>query len=435
MMTRRRSILVLPPVSAPAFVFCTAVVALASVACSAQGGLTDSDGTWVGTITTEGNVTTVVNESGSVWGGTARLVEEASIGVDAGTDEYMFGSVAGVWASEDEIFVVDTQVPAVRVYGFDGAFRRTIGGAGQGPGEYTDPSAIIGTPAGRIYLLDDHNNRAHVYTRDGGYIETWPARGVPYWPIAVDDDGTLWLPTTVQEGPDPDDFRRAIQAHGPEGPFGPRFMLADIGFRPLVLSINGRDREVVPFAPRHHWAPAGPATFVVGAGDRYRFEYQREGETVRIVERYWDPVPIDPDYVEWARRVTVSQYGGATGSWSWNGAEIPDHMPAFSGLFPMASGEVWVRRRAPSNRQDDCVDDPIAAGAAAARADPCWVVRWTRDVFDSEGRYLGDVQFPPGLQLSFFSFFARSDLVVAAVEDDAGTIMVKRYRLVLPGEE
>ena len=56
------------------------VVALAALACGPQESATDAGGSWVGTITTEGNVTTVVNESGSVWGGTARLVEEASIG-------------------------------------------------------------------------------------------------------------------------------------------------------------------------------------------------------------------------------------------------------------------------------------------------------------------------------------------------------------------
>ncbi len=53
-----------------------AVASLFAVAaCSPPEPEGAADGTWVGTITTEGNVTTVVNESGSVWGGTARLVE------------------------------------------------------------------------------------------------------------------------------------------------------------------------------------------------------------------------------------------------------------------------------------------------------------------------------------------------------------------------
>ena len=44
-------------------------------ALAARCGAPDSSpapaGNWVGTITTEGDVTTVINESGSVWGGTA----------------------------------------------------------------------------------------------------------------------------------------------------------------------------------------------------------------------------------------------------------------------------------------------------------------------------------------------------------------------------
>ena len=82
------------------------LAAACAFACSARRS--DSPvGNWVGTITTEGNVTTVVNESGSVWGGTARLVEEMSIGVDIGADEYMFGHVYSVAAHDDRIYVLD----------------------------------------------------------------------------------------------------------------------------------------------------------------------------------------------------------------------------------------------------------------------------------------------------------------------------------------
>ena len=52
------------------------ILSLLAAGCGAPDTTPDADGTWVGTITTEGNVTTVVNESGSVWGGTARLVED-----------------------------------------------------------------------------------------------------------------------------------------------------------------------------------------------------------------------------------------------------------------------------------------------------------------------------------------------------------------------
>ena len=69
------------------------MLALLAAGCGAPDSAPDTTGAWVGTITTEGNVTTVINESGSVWGGTATLVEEASIGVEIGEDPYMFGRV------------------------------------------------------------------------------------------------------------------------------------------------------------------------------------------------------------------------------------------------------------------------------------------------------------------------------------------------------
>ncbi len=62
-------------------------VIVAAASCAPAEEAPAPDGTWVGTITTEGNVTTVVNESGSMWGWTARLVEEASIGVESVPEE------------------------------------------------------------------------------------------------------------------------------------------------------------------------------------------------------------------------------------------------------------------------------------------------------------------------------------------------------------
>ncbi len=63
----------------PQKILVATVLVLLLPACTSPEPEADTAAAWVGTITIEGNVTTVVNESGSVWGGTARLVEE---GVD-----------------------------------------------------------------------------------------------------------------------------------------------------------------------------------------------------------------------------------------------------------------------------------------------------------------------------------------------------------------
>jgi len=82
------------------------MLAVLATACGPQESSPEADTTWVGTITTEGDVTTVINESGSVWGGTARLVEEASIGVESGPEEHMLGQITALYATDDEIYVL-----------------------------------------------------------------------------------------------------------------------------------------------------------------------------------------------------------------------------------------------------------------------------------------------------------------------------------------
>ena len=54
------------------------------------------------------------------------------------------------------------------------------------------------------------------------------------------------------------------------------------------------------------------------------------------------------------------------------------------------------------------------------------------DMFDLEGKYLGEIARPDAPAL--FTPFWRGNALWVMVEDEAGTVMVKRYRLVLPGE-
>ena len=51
-----------------------------------------------------------------------------------------------------------------------------------------------------------------------------------------------------------------------------------------------------------------------------------------------------------------------------------------------------------------------------------------------ERPYLGEVQVPDGFRPALGTLFSRGDMMLAVIQDRAGTIMVKRYRLVLPAE-
>jgi len=61
----------------------------------------------------------------------ATLVEEASIGVEIGADEYMLGDPWRIWATDDRIYVADAQIPIVRAYDYQGRFLHEVGREGQ----------------------------------------------------------------------------------------------------------------------------------------------------------------------------------------------------------------------------------------------------------------------------------------------------------------
>lgn len=72
---------------------------------------------WQASYETLGDTLVVRTLSGSVWGDTARLVPEVSIGMFDGPEEYVFGQIHSLAMGQDgTIYVVDRQVPALRVY-------------------------------------------------------------------------------------------------------------------------------------------------------------------------------------------------------------------------------------------------------------------------------------------------------------------------------
>jgi len=296
----------------------SAVGGLLVVACGPQESTTATDGTWVGTITTEGGVTTVVNESGSVWGGTATLVEEASIGVESGGDVYMFGQISAVWATEDRIFVVDWQVPAVRVYDFEGAHLFDLGRQGQGPGEFVLPIDVAVTGDGDILMIE-RNVRMNVFAPDGEPKATWSAGSaleVGFGEvIALDREGVPWLPSY-----DPDTRRVGRIRYGPEGLRGePSFPPAaessaesepaeEEGSRDCLTYLReGRRRTYcdLPFRPQRTTAFTPDREWVVGTSDAYRFEVHAPDGSVRTIERFWGPVAVSGAEIAYhERRIT-----------------------------------------------------------------------------------------------------------------------------------
>ncbi len=409
-------------------------VALLASACSAPEEVPAVADGWVGTISSESDVTTVVNESGSVWGGTATLVEETSIGVETGAEEYMFGIVGAVHASLDRIFAVDVQVPVVRMYDLDGVFLGNVGRSGQGPGEYTSPSLVTTDSEGRIFVLDSRLSRVNVYSRDGESIETWPlpAPRCCAWPIYPTVENALWAPVRELDE-ETRNYRNGVQAVGPEGPHGEIIWVPYVDFGAKTYTYDGREARA-PLSGWEVWTPTPWGGAAFQGSDQYRFDIVHRDGSRMVVHRFWDPVPIPEEQREWERQVTVVGRRGREPEFNWDGAEIPHFKQAITGLTPTLSGEMWVSREGESRRVADCAANPMDEGQRAARERPCWESDILIDAFGEDGRYLGDVQAPPDA-LPVGTRAVIHDRMVVAVAQDEGTFKVKRYRLVLPGDD
>ena len=183
----------------------------------------------------------------------------------------------------------------------------------------------------------------------------------------------------------------------------------------------------LPFAPRPVTIMSPAAAMIFGVGTDYRFEVHSLDGTVMIVERRVEPVPVDAGEAEWRRQRTIDSAREMDPTWTWNGPDIPDHKPFFSRIYADQSGRVWLLRPGPSNYVADCDDNP--------GDQPCWRSTSTSDVFGPDGRFLGNAELPNGSFLAPSTAYISDNVAVLRIEDEAGTIMVKRYRLMLPGED
>jgi len=415
-----------------------ALAGLLLLAACVDGNPSDPGGTaseWQGTVTTEGDVTTVVNESGSFWGGTATLVEEVSIGVEAGADEYMFGTITDVAASDDRIYVVDMQVPAVRIYDHDGSYVGDLGRSGEGPGEYGYPDSIVVASDGRIFLRDRQPGRITAFPPDGTVDATFQVPGglVTSTPIGVTPDGVPHSPQRVGDR-DAAVWRMGMTPYGEEGPVGDPLVPPDIGEETEWLAArrpdgSARSSSPVPFAPTLEWAMAPSGAMIAGMPGEYRFEVHRPDGSVLVVESQRERVPVLEGEAAWHERRLTAWFRRRTPDWTWNGPPIPEKKPAYTELIPSQSGETWVVVPGRGQPVADCTEDPEPGEDVV----PCWEEEQGVDVFGEDGRYLGPVDVPGSVRL-----WARSwidgQTVIVPVENEMGTLMVKRYQLVLPEE-
>jgi sugar lactone lactonase YvrE len=82
----------------------------------------------------------------------------------------------------------------------DGRFVREFGSKGSGTGEISEPHTIAMDSRGRLFVGDRENNRIQIFDQDGRYLSEWRQFGRPSG-IAITADDTIYV-TDSESGPD-----------------------------------------------------------------------------------------------------------------------------------------------------------------------------------------------------------------------------------------
>jgi len=127
------------------------------------------------------------------------MIEELSIGVAEGDEEYMLNRPHEVKVADDgTIYVLDLGDVCIKVYGKDGKYLRTVGRKGQGPGEFGFLVYMTLSSDGRIFLMDPVNSRVSVLDIHGKHLGGFRVEG-QFRQMKIDGMNHLYFAKRIQK--------------------------------------------------------------------------------------------------------------------------------------------------------------------------------------------------------------------------------------------
>lgn len=369
---------------------------------------------WAGSVDTlEGGVVAIHNPATGSWDSTSawRVIEEHRIGSIDSDGPDAFGLV---WSAlEDALgrtWVLDQQAVAIHVFDSTGAWLRTVGREGGGPGELRRPLALVRAPDGRMWVVDPGNARYSVFDTTGAYVRSWrrevSSSSVP-WPGGIDERGRLYdfIFTTVPERTRSlvrQEFRDSAAVVDtirlPDPPAAEDILTTRIPGGFMTVSI--------PWGSRYIWSFVPDGRVLYGMTRDYRVHFAPIGAAeTRIVEREYTPAPVTA-----AQRQEALQnmQGAIEQGADFSASMIPDTHPAIDAFFLDDRGYLWVQPHEPAMDGD--------TAAAGLR-----LVSW--DIFDPDGRYLGPLHgLPPRIDV-------RGAAITGFTTDELGVPYVVTYRI------
>jgi hypothetical protein len=343
---------------------------------------------WKGRVFKEGEVTIVQNPREPIHKEPVlSLREDWTIGGPASTGDPGLARPWSIAVDEDRLlYVLDVQDACVRVYDGKGAYLRSIGRRGQGPGEIGAAFSIVIPAGSKTLVFNDIRGRRLVFFSLAGVFErNVPLRGLTSDPV-IDSRFDIYVKVTDIKG-----GRESLKKMSPDM----TAVLAEIFDRP-------EDESHDPFKARTRWVLDPWDRLIVGTATSYELDvFDPGGRLDRKVRRDYEPLKVTKaDIDEFLKRGAPP---GVNPTY-----DFPSRHAYYRSFFVDDLGHLFVQtwERSPGNARD------------------------IHDIFDAEGRYFGRVALPGHEDLINPTIrIIRKGKLYAIEPDDEGGNVVKRYSL------
>ncbi|HEX9936929.1 MAG TPA: hypothetical protein VGB15_07395 [Longimicrobium sp.] len=331
--------------------------------------------------------------------------------------------VAEVLRLDDgRIVVANGGSSALEIFGANGAHLRSVGRAGDGPGEFRSLSWVGRVAGDTLAAWDSGLGRLSLFTPAGDYVRSVSARGpLRMYPQAVGvlaGGGVvlaLHKPALGMSRTTDVHVQRDTVTYAALSANGEMRDLASVPGTEMLVSgdpAGGLMVMPLPFGRQSAAAVAGDRVYVTD-GERYQVAaYDAVGRLRGILRSDRPRVPVTREAVEGYRRslVTLGAEGNAAlqrqQAELLDKAPLPSHMPAITGLRTDPGGSLWA-------------ESPVSGGDQPAS-------EWR--VFSPEGPVIASVRLPERLDLRQVG----RDWVLGIDLDADQAEHVKVYRLVKP---
>ncbi len=320
--------------------------------------------------------------------------------------------------SDGRVLIADPAGEALIVWQTDGS-ADTLMNMGEGPSEYGSPIGLTELPDDHTLLTDFANGRLTLIAPDLSFTDSWPLAGTSTGgntvsvsirrPEGFDADGHIYYEERVGGMGSSSDSAQVTRWNLQSGTAR---AVANIGLPATTRTESGgrNNRNVsiqsIPYAPGDEWAVAPDGRVFLVRGPPYRVEWlYPDGRRIAGGPFDYEAVRIGgAERTEWLERsvmgtsVSATMDGGAprfrfrqveTDLGAESDYDWPDEKPPFSGVWIDRTGRAWVQRH-------------VAAGE-----------NLLFDVFDGEGRRIGQVEAPSERQLVGFGtehiYLSRTD--------------------------